>query len=150
MTIKQAFFLTEWDEEEIEGFIQRFPKLGERVRDWIVIAEESGKYVFHVITQDMPKADRLLQRIEYLGKSYKQIAQRAKAGDIPCGKALKRIVFTNWEIDNPDPEGPPRINHRGTLKEWLDAGRPTRLTGWQKAHDWLGNNLDAPHESEVE
>ncbi len=150
--IKQAFFLTTWTEEEIEGFLERFPNLGERVRDHQVIATINDQIVVHIITQDMEKASRLVQKVEYLGRDYSEIAQKAKAGDTTCAQVLGQIVFTNWEIDNPTypEEGPPRINHRGKLKEWIVAGRPTRLSAWQKAHDWLGNNLDAPSDDEME
>jgi len=149
MAIKQAFFLTTWDEEEIEGFLERFPKLGERVRDFRVIATINNQIVVHVITQDMDKNSRLVQRVEYLGRDYREIAQKAKARDTTCRQVLGQIIFTNWEIDNPDPEGPPRINHKGNLKEWITAGRPTRASGWQKAHDWFGNDLNVPSEDDI-
>lgn len=150
--IKQAFFLTEWDEEEIEEILVRFPKLGERVRDYVILASFSDLIVVHIILQDMVKDVRLLQRVEYLGRDYKEIAQKAKADDIPCGKALKRIVFTNWEIENPayPEEGPETIPYRGSLGEWITAGRPTRLTGWFPTHVWLGQNIEIPEDDEVE
>lgn len=150
--IKQGFFLTTMTEEEIEGFVEHFPDLGERVRDWLVIGIVGENIIVHIITQDMPKADRLLQRIEYLGKSYKEIAQQAKAGDIPCGKAAKRIIFTTWEVDNPTypEEGPEMISYRGSLGEWLTAGRPERLSGWYPAHVWLGQDIEIPDDDDVE
>lgn len=150
MMIKQAFFLTTMTEEEIEGIIERFPSLGERVRDLRIIATVNDKIVVHVITQDMDKEGRLAQRPEYLGRDYREIAQKAKAGDVTCRQVLGQIIFTNWEINNPDLEGPPRINHKGNLKEWITAGRPTRASGWYKAHDWFGNDLEAPEEGDVE
>ncbi len=146
--LRQLFFLTTMDEEQVEDVLERFPKLGERVRDWRVIAEEAGQIVIHVIIE-LEQAQRLYQRPEYLGHSYKDIAQRAKAGDATCRQVLKRIVFTNWEIDNPDPGGPPRINYRGSLGEWIDAGRPTRLSGWYPAHVWLGQEIETPVDSEI-
>ena len=148
--LKQAFFLTEWDEEEIEGVLERFPKLGERVRDYVVLASFNDLIVVHIIIQDMPKDARLLQRVEYLGRDYREIAQKAKAGNTTCRQVAGQIIFTNWEIDNPDPEGPSRISYRGKLKEWIVAGRPERLSGWQVAHDWAGNGLERPGEGEVE
>jgi len=148
----QGFFLTTMDEEEIEGILEKFPKLGERVRDWVVIAEEAGQIVVHIIIEfNQAVVNRLKARPEYLGRSYKEIAQKAKAGDNTCKAVLKRIVFTNWEIDNPDyPEGPARINYRGSLGEWIAAGRPTRLSGWYPAHVWLGQVVETPNENEVE
>lgn len=150
--IKQAFFLTEWSEEEIEGFLDRFPKLGERVRDHQIIGTVGEQIVVHIITQDMEKDGRLVQRVEYLGRDYREIAQKAKTGDNVCRQVAGQIVFTSWEIDNPayPEEGPARINHKGNLKEWLLAGRPARRSGWQKAHDWLGNDLEAPGDGDVE
>lgn len=149
--IKQAFFLTEWDEEEIEGFLERFPKLGERVRDLQVIAAIGEQIVVHVITQNLPKYDRLAQRVEYLGRDYREVAQKAKAGNIPCRQALGQIIFTNWEIDNPayPEEDPPRINHKGNLKEWIVAGRPAR-SSWAITHVWFGNDLEIPSENEID
>jgi len=148
----QGFFLTTMDEEEVEGVLERFPKLGERLRDWVVIAKEAGQIVVHVIIEfNQVVVDRLKARPEYLGKSYKQIAQKAKAGDTTCKQVLKRIVFTTWEIDNPDyPDGPERISYRGNLGEWIAAGRPTRLSGWYPAHVWLGQYVDVPGGSEIE
>ena len=150
MAIKQAFFLTEWDEEEIEGVLVRFPKLGERIRDYVILASFNDLIVIHVVIQDMPKDGRIAQRVEFLGRDYKEIAQQGKAGDIPCGKAAKRIVFTTWEIENPDPEGPETISYRGSLGEWLTAGRPTRLTGWFPAHVWLGQDIETPDHGDIE
>jgi len=150
MGIKQAFFLTIWTEEEIEGILERFPKLGERVRDYVVLASFNGQIVVHIIIQDMLKDTRLLQRIEYLGRDYREIAQKAKACDVTCQQVIGQIVFTNWMIDNPDPEGLERINYKGSLKEWIVAGKPKRLSGWQKAHDWLGNGLEALGDDEIE
>lgn len=146
----QGFFLTTVDEEEVEGILEKFPKLGERVRDWVVIAKEAGKIIVHIIIGfNQAVVDRLENRPEYLGKSYKQIAQKAKAGDQTCKKVLKRIVFTSWEIDNPDPEGPLKIEYRGSLGEWITAGRPQRLSSWYPSHVWLGQEVDVPTENEV-
>lgn len=149
--IKQAFFLTTWDEEEIEGILERFPKLEERVRDSQVIGNVGEQTIFHVITQDMGKESRLVQRVEFLGRDYREVAQKAKAGDTVCKAVIKRIVFTNWEIDNPNypEEGLERINHRGSLGEWLVAGKPERQSGWQVAHDWAGNALERPGNSDM-
>ncbi len=151
MSLKQAFFLTEWDEEEIEEVLERFPKLGERVRDLQVIATIGEQIVVHIITQDMEKDSRLIQRLEYLGRDYREIAQKAKVGDNVCRQVAGQIVFTNWEIDNPTypEEGPARINHKGNLKEWILAGRPVR-SSWQIAHVWFGNDLNVPDESDIE
>jgi len=146
----QGFFLTTMDEEEVEGVLEKFPRLGERVRDWVVIAREAGQIVVHIIIQhDQVVIDRLKARPEYLGKSYKQIAQKAKAGNTTCRAVLKRIVFTNWEIDNPDyPEGPARITYRGSLGEWIAAGRPAKLSGWYPAHVWLGQTIEVDQNNE--
>ena len=150
MQTKQLFFLTTMDEEEVEGVMERFPKLGERVRDWRVIAEEAGQIVVHIIIENVQAVvDRLKSRPEYLGESYREIAQKAKAGNTTCNAVIKRIVFTSWEIDNPDPEEPDRINYKGSLKEWIDAGRPERLSGWHPAHVWLGHGMEIP-DDEVE
>ena len=146
--LRQLFFLTTMDEEQVEDILERFPKLGERVRDWVVIAKEGGKVIIHAI-MDLDQAQRLYQRPEYLGHDYKNIAQRAKAGDVTCKKVIKRIVFTTWEIDNPDPEGPERINYRGGLGEWITAKRPTRLSGWFPAHVWLGQEIANVSENDV-
>lgn len=150
---KQAFFLTTITEEQIEDYIECYPALGERVRNWQPIAQVDDKLVVHVIA-DIAKpgqADRLKNHADYLGKDYREIAQRAKASDPVCKAVIKKIVFTNWEIDNPSypEEGPERINYRGSLGEWIAAGRPERLSGWQVAHDWAGNGLERPGESEV-
>jgi len=149
--IKQAFFLTTWDEEMIEGFLERFPKLGERVRDPQVIGMVGEQIIVHVITQNLPKYDRLVQRVEYLGCDYREIAQKAKAEDPVCMQVTGQIIFTNWEIDNPayPEEGPARINHKGNLKEWILAGRPAR-SSWAITHVWLGNDLEIPSESDIE
>lgn len=150
--IRQAFFLTEWDEEMVEEVLEYFPKLGERVRDYVVLASFNDQIVVHIILQDIIKDTRLLQRIEYLGRDYKEIAQKAKANDVPCGKAAKRIIFTTWEIENPTypEEGPETISHRGSLGEWLTAGRPERTTGWYRLHEWSGNVLDNPSDNDIE
>ncbi|MCK5601221.1 hypothetical protein KAR91_05110 [Candidatus Pacearchaeota archaeon] len=149
--IKQAFFLTTWDEEMIEEVLERFPKLGERVRDPQVIGTVGEQIIVHIITQNLPKYSRLAQRVEYLGCDYREVAQKAKAGNTTCRKVLGQIIFTNWEIDNPTfpEEGPPRINHKGNLKEWILAGRPTR-SSWAITHVWFGNDLEIPSESEIE
>lgn len=145
----QGFFLTTMDEEEINGLFERFPKLGERVRDWVVIAKENDHIVVHIIIQhDQAVIDRLTALSEYLGHSYKKIAENAKEGDQTCLQVLKRIVFTTWEIDNPDPEGPARIPYRGSLGEWITAGRPTRLSGWYPIHVWLGRDVEVDQELE--
>lgn len=147
----QGFFLTTMDEEGVEGVLQKFPKLGERVRDWVVIAREGNYIVVHIIIEfNQAVVNRLRARPEYLGKSYKQIAQKAKACATICKQVLKRIIFTTWEIDNPDPEGPERINYRGSLGEWIDVGRPERLSKWYPAHVWLGQGIEVPAENEVE
>ena len=149
--LKQLFFLTTMEEEQVEDVLERFPRLGERVRDWVVIAEEAGQIVVHIIIKNVQAVvNRLKNRPEYLGETYKEIAQKAKAGDTTCKKVLKRIVFTTWEIDNPDPEGPERINYRGSLGEWIDAERPTRLTGWFPAHVWLGQEIETPEEEDIQ
>ncbi len=150
--IKQAFFLTKWDEEEIEEILVRFPKLGDRLRDYVVLVSFNDLIVVHIIIQDMVKDARLIERIEYLGRDYREIAQRAKAGDIPCGKALKRIISTVWEIENPayPEEGLETIPYRGSLGEWLTAGRPARLTEWFPAHVWLGNHVETPSDEDMQ
>lgn len=153
MPTAQGFFLTTMDEEEINGTFERFPKLGERVRDWRIIATQGGYVVVHIIIDYVQAVvDRLRARPEYLGKSYKKIAQNAKASDQTCLQVIKKIVFTSWEIPNPDypADGPATIAYRGSLGEWLAAGRPPRLSGWFPAHVWLGNHVDVPDESEVE
>lgn len=149
--LKQAFFLTTITEEQIEETIDRHPALSERVRNWQVIAQEGNKVVIHIIADitDPDQIDRLKSHVSYLGKSYREIAQKAKASDPVCKAVIKRIVFTTWEIDNPDPEGPARINYRGSLGEWLAAGRPERLSGWLPKHVWLGQAIETPNDNEV-
>ena len=150
-SVKQLFFLTTMDEEEINGVFDRFPKLGERVRDWMVIARQNDYIVVHIIIRfNQAVVDRLKALPEYLGHSYKKIAQKAKDGDAICLNVLKKIIFTTWEIDNPDPEGPAKINYRGSLDEWIDAGRPERLSGWYCAHVWLGQAVEIPSHNEIE
>lgn len=39
---------------------------------------------------------------------------------------------------------------RDSLGEWLVAGKPERLSGWQVAHEWAGNGLERPGQDEVE
>lgn len=144
-SLHQAFFLTSFTEEEIEGVIEKFPKLGERIRNWRVIATINDEIVVHIIS-DISVFNRLSQRPEYLGQNYREIAQKAKADDLDCRKALKQIVLTSWEIDNPDypEEGLERITHHGSLGEWILAGRPERLSGWRVIHQWSGHNLEVP------
>lgn len=143
--------MTTITEEQIEDYIDRHPALSERVRNWQVIAQEGDKVVIHVIVDitDPNQIDRLKTCPEYLGNSYRHIAQRAKASNPVCKAVIKRIVFTTWEIDNPDPEGSPRINYRGSLGEWLAAGRPERLSGWFPKHVWAGQAIETPNEDEV-
>ncbi len=150
MPIRQLFFLTVWDEEEIDGVVHRFPELGERVQDWKVIGEIDNSIIVHVITQDLTQAARLYQQFGYLGKSYKAIAQDAKQGDAVCQQVIDEIVFNNWEEDNPDPEGPPRITHRGNLKEWKEKFKPPKLSKWMPAHVWLGQDVETPTDDDVE
>ena len=147
--LHQAFFLTTMTEQEIEGVIEKFPNLGEKVRNWRVIATINDEIVVHVIA-DTSVFDRLSQREEYLGKSYREIAQKAKAGDPDCQKVLKQIVLTSWEIDNPEypEEGSEKIIHHGSLGEWLLAGRPERLSGWRVIHQWFNHSLEVPESVE--
>lgn len=147
--IRQLFFLTVWDEEEVEGVIERFPEFGEHVRDWSIIGQIDSQIIVHVITQDLAQASRLYQQFGYLGKSYKAIAQNAKQGDAVCQQVLDEIIFTNWEIDNPDPEGPPRITHRGKLKEWKEKNKPLKLSKWMPAHVWLGQDVEIPDDEDI-
>ena len=136
--LRQLFFLTTMDEEQVEDILERFPKLGERVRDWVVIAKEGGKVIIHAI-MDLDQAQRLYQRPEYLGHDYKNIAQRAKAGNKNCQAVIKKIIFTTWGIDN----------HRGSFGEWIKVKKPKRLSGWFPAHVWLGQEIANVSENDV-
>lgn len=149
--LKQAFFLTTITEEQIGDYIERYPAVGEKVRNWQPIAQVNDKQVIHIIADmtDPDQLDRLKSHASYLGKSYREIAQRAKADDLVCKSVAKKVIFTNWEIDNPDPEGPERINHKGSLGEWLAAGKPERVSQWQVAHDWAGNKLERPGDTDM-
>ena len=142
MALVQGFFLTTMDEEEINGVFDRFPKLGERVRDWVVIARQNDYIVVHIILEfSQAVVDRLRARPEYLGHSYKKIAQEAKAGDQTCLQVLKRVVFTTWEVGGEV--------YRGSLGEWITAGRPARLSGWFIAHVWLGQEVAIPTDEDI-
>ncbi len=151
---KQGFFLTTIIEEQLpdEGGIDIYPDLDERIRDdWSVIGTAEGKSIIHVI-DFTARIVRLNKDTTYLGKDYKHIAQQAKQGDINCQVVIDEIVFTNWEIDNPDysGEGPPRINLRGKFKKWKNSGRPLKLTGWFPAHVWFGQDIEIPDDNDLE
>lgn len=146
---KQLFFLTIMDEEQVEDVLERFPKLDERVRDWKVIGQIGDQIIVHVIIEE-EQAARLRQDSAYIGRDYKNIAQKAKQGDLICQQVLDEIIFTSWEEDNPDPEGPPIIMHRGKLKEWKEKSKPPKFTKWFPAHVWLGQDVETPEDDEVE
>ncbi len=132
-----------------EGGIDEYPDLDERVRDSFVIGAANGKSIIHVIDND-DKMNRLRNDATFLERSYRHIAIEAMQGDSNCQAVIDQILFTNWEIDNPDPEGPPRINKRGKLKEWKDNARPVKLTGWLPAHVIFGQDVEIPEDNEVE
>ncbi len=149
--LKQGFFLTTITEQQIKEAIERYPAIGERVRNWQPIASVADKQVVHIIADitDPDQLDRLKDHADYLGKSYREIAQRAKASNPVCKAVIKEIVLTVWEIDNPDSEGSERINYKGNLGEWIAAGKPERLAGWFPKHVWAGQDIEIPSEEEI-
>jgi hypothetical protein len=145
--MKQLFFLSNLTEV---GGVDVL-KIGEYiVQDKFNITTDSGsgKGIYHTIVPDNMEST-LNQDASYLGNSYLDIANTAYdgAGSSLHRSIIRQIIFTTWEgatvsgvTDYP----------RGTLQEWIDAGKPTPETDWAPAHRWQGHNIDVPTDEDID
>jgi hypothetical protein len=65
---------------------------------------------------------------DFLGKDAAEVMKNALAGDADCKEAIRDILYTVWDSGT-DKDGNP-IRVRRSLREWIAAGKPKRLTGW--------------------
>jgi hypothetical protein len=159
--MEHLFFIVDVSEETVQGIKRFFIKLdGDEINrsNFRVLATDatSGKKLVHAYVpnrkswndvlqdwDDHPKIQRLKQHVNFVGRSYKHIAQQAKAGSTLHKRILKAIIYTTWDVGGE--------LYRGTLGEWITAGKPPRLSGWSPAMRVLGREyeVDIPNDDDV-
>uniref|UniRef100_A0A6M3KHV9 Uncharacterized protein n=1 Tax=viral metagenome TaxID=1070528 RepID=A0A6M3KHV9_9ZZZZ len=109
---------------------------GEYPLNQVVCGEYGGKKIISVLIntgEEHAMAMRLKDHADYLGTP-KQIWQAAKAGNAKAILVCKNAMYTVWQ--KIDGEGNP-YNHRGTIQQWIDDGKPPRLDKFRPYTEWF-------------
>jgi len=109
---------------------------GETPLNWVICGEYNGKKLISVMIntgEELAMAERLKDHDDYLGTP-RQIWDAAKAGNAKAILVCKNAMYTVWE--RLDGEGNP-YNHRGTIQQWIDEGKPPRLDKFRPYTEWF-------------
>lgn len=133
-------FLVDIEEVDIEGFIERRPKLDEVIKDWRIIAQEPApgtRAIVHVIISNENQAviDRLIAHEAFLGGGIK-VRDAYKMMWDNHNAIAKQVIQCSWMAY--DAELEQNVLKRGSITDWENAGSPVRVENYIMPHVWMG------------
>jgi len=136
-------------EEKIDKWTTTRPKLGAgNLRDYQIVGEYGGEKLIYVITSDEAKWEILNKRLEYLGASIQEIAQKSLK-DSAYLPIAQRLMYSSWYTGNKD-EHDNLIPKRGNMAQWIADGKPKLLDRWYPKVVYAGVPCPMPTQTATE
>lgn len=141
--VHHGYFLTGFEAATINNVSVKRPALGVDLSDYQVIAEYSRKKIIYVVEQNKEKWWVLTKRLEYLGATIREVAKNKDYLPI-----AQRLLYSSWYTGQLD-EDKNKIIKRGSMAEWLAAGKPKLLDSWWPKVQYAGVETVIPDEDGI-